>query len=212
MFKQKWMTIKGICVVFALALGLRFSTAQNNAYEVLCNYMTGSFSSEAQSIADSNYFDIRLHMSPIWPQRTDGYWLYVEQAMSTAMDKPYRQRVYQVVQINDSVFESRVYEFPEPAAVANAWKDSTKLRALSFENLQLRDGCAIVLKYHSNTKTFIGETGKLSCPSSLRGASYATSEVRIDAHMLLSWDRGWDASGKQVWGAVNGAYQFTKIK
>jgi hypothetical protein len=44
----------------------------------------------------------------------------------------------------------------------------------------------------------------------LRGASYATSEVVITDEQLLSWDRGWDANGKQVWGAETGGYIFVK--
>lgn len=32
-------------------------------------YMTGSFNAAAQASRDSNYFDITLHMYPIWPNR-----------------------------------------------------------------------------------------------------------------------------------------------
>ena len=75
----------------------------------LAAYMEGSFSSEKQSIKDTNYFDIRLQMKRIWKDRTDGIWLYVEQAVSTAQQKPYRQRVYHVTQIGKNKFESAVY-------------------------------------------------------------------------------------------------------
>jgi hypothetical protein len=44
----------------------------------------------------------------------------------------------------------------------------------------------------------------------MRGATYATSEVVINKQMLESWDRGWDASGKQMWGATKSGYQFVK--
>jgi hypothetical protein len=29
---------------------------------------------------------------------------------------------------------------------------------------------------------------------------------------MTSWDRGYDAQGSQVWGAVEGGYIFDKIK
>jgi len=32
-------------------------------------------------------------MVQIWEERTDGYWLYVEQAIAGYQDKPYRQRI-----------------------------------------------------------------------------------------------------------------------
>jgi len=59
---------------------------------------------------------------------------------------------------------------------------------------------------------FEGSTVGKGCASELRGASYATSEVRITPEQLLSWDRGFDAQGKQVWGATKGGYVFKKIK
>lgn len=41
-----------------------------------------SLNSGEQARADSSYFDIRLVMEPIWEDRTDGRWLYVEQAVA----------------------------------------------------------------------------------------------------------------------------------
>jgi hypothetical protein len=46
----------------------------------------------------------------------------------------------------------------------------------------------------------------------LKGASYATSEVVIYSDKLISWDRGWNDEGKQVWGAQKGGYVFLKQK
>ena len=52
--------------------------------------LVGSFSSAAQADADSNFRAIDLHMVPIWTDRTDGPWLYVEQAVAEARDRPYQ--------------------------------------------------------------------------------------------------------------------------
>ena len=51
----------------------------------LVGHMSGSFASTAQSERDKEFFDIRLHMTAIWPQYTtpELKWLYVEQAMAT---------------------------------------------------------------------------------------------------------------------------------
>jgi len=57
---------------------------------------------------------------------------------------------------------------------------------------------------------FEGSTRGDGCASSLAGASYATSEVVVTPGRLLSWDRGWDASGEQAWGATGGGYEFVK--
>ena len=91
-------------------------------YRQLCGFMTGAFSSEAQSKNDTDYYDIRLHMSPIWTDRKEEYWLYVEQAMSSALNKPYRQRFYKVILKDDKTIESIVYTINEPLRFAGAWE------------------------------------------------------------------------------------------
>ncbi len=76
-------------------------TDENNKSDLslLVSYMQGSFSSEEQSKSDTNFFDIRLQMKPMWQERSDAIWIYVEQAVSSKLEKPYRQRVYKVITI-----------------------------------------------------------------------------------------------------------------
>jgi hypothetical protein len=180
----------------------------------LVEWLTGSFSSAAQAAADSAYHDIRLEMVRIWPDRADGAWFYVEQAVADARDRPYRQRVYQVRQRDLSRFESVVYTLPEPRRFVQVWRSPGKLdRAfarLDPTDLELRGGCAIVLMKQDAT-CFRGSTSGRECRSSLRGADYATSEVTLTADRLISWDRGFDADGRQRWGAEKGPYVFDRI-
>jgi hypothetical protein len=177
--------------------------------ETLLSWMSGSFSSRAQAEADADYRDIRLAMVPIWKDRADGPWLYVEQAAATSLEKPYRQRVYQLVRTGAETIESRVYTLPDPALrFAGAADDPGKLAGLEPDALALRSGCAVVLK--KSGPVWTGSTAGKECGSDLRGASYATSEVSLDLSTLESWDRGFDADGKQVWGAEKGPYIFIR--
>ena len=184
---------------------------QSNDLTALAEYMTGSFSSETQAKADTNFYDIRLEMAHIWQDRDDGYWLYVEQAAATSLDKPYRQRIYQLTQIGDSLLKSTVYTFDDPLKYTGAWKDEKKLTGLTAEMLQERGGCAILLKSYA-PGVFVGSTESLRCDSNLRGATYATSIVLINKDQIYSWDRGFDINGRQVWGATTGGYEFKKMK
>ncbi len=174
-------------------------------------YMSGSFSSEQQSKEDSNFFDIRLHMTPVWSDRKDGFWLYVEQATASSQDKPYRQRVYHVQLLNDSLITSEVFEMKNPLRFAGEWKKENPLASLTPDSLQARSGCTIFLRKDMHDH-FYGETPGKTCISNLKGAAYATSEVVIQPYLLLSWDRGWDAKSKQVWGSEKGGYRFVKQK
>ena len=176
----------------------------------LRDYLSGSFSSKDQAAGDSAFLDIRLEMVPIWKDRTDGYWLYVEQAAAENLAKPYRQRVYQLTRQDDSTFVSVVYTLPDPQRFAGAWKESSPLETLTPDSLVERAGCAILLtKYGSNM--FVGSTAGLGCDSDLRGATYATSIVIVSPDQLYSWDRGYDINGNQVWGAAKGGYVFKKV-
>lgn len=178
-------------------------------------FLSGAFDTVEQAKADPEYFEILLHMTPIWADRADGVWLYVEQAMAQRADKPYRQRVYRLVGLEDGRVRSEVFELPgEALAFAGAYAKVELLKDVTPEMLTLRDGCALTLSKQSDG-TWKGATGEKSCGSTLRGATYATSEATMmPAHekgaRMVTWDRGYDASGTQVWGAVKGGYEFVK--
>ncbi|MBU6204831.1 MAG: chromophore lyase CpcT/CpeT [Bacteroidetes bacterium] len=203
--------MKKIIFLLLLSNGLHAQKLTSTDLKLLCQQMSGAFNSTAQSKKDTSYFDITLHMKPIWTNRDDGYWLYVEQAVTTMQDKPYRQRVYHVYLFNDSTIISQVYELKSPKDYIGAWKEKEPLSTLNTGSLEIRDGCAIYLQKKSDD-AYSGSTPRKECISNLRGAAYATSEVEIRKNMILSWDRGWDKEDNQVWGAEKGGYEFIKEK
>lgn len=200
----------GIMLLLTSAAAAKDKPAGMNDFQRLLSWMTGSFSSEEQAQADTSIYDIRLEMVPIWKHRSDGYWLYVEQAMAGSLDKPYRQRVYRLTQVSDTLFKSDIYSFPEPLRFAGDWKKPIPLEKLTVDSLSVRDGCAIFFRKSGDT-AFVGSTLGKGCPSNLGGATYATSEVEITARGMTTWDRGFDAENKQVWGATSVGYIFKKL-
>ena len=178
--------------------------------------MQGHYDSRDQAAADKTYFPIALAMVLIWPDRSDGHWLYVEQAMADTPDKPYRQRAYRVYNGEDGEVISEVYTIAEPERFVQGWRTGS-LAALHRDMLQPRTGCAVHLRAQgdaaqSPTQSVVwqGATMGNGCASERSGAAYATAEVRLEAERMSSWDRGFDAAGKQVWGATAGAYVFMK--
>lgn len=179
--------------------------------ERVADWMTGSFTSAEQSVLDPDFLEINLHMARIWTERTDGKWFYVEQAMASRPDRPYRQRVYRLIVQPNGLIVSEVFTLPgEPLRFAGAWKRPELLRDLSPKELALLDGCAVVLQRISEIEYKGGTVGN-GCASDLRGASYATSEVTITPEGLLTLDRGFDKNGEQVWGSTKGPYQFLRM-
>lgn len=179
--------------------------------EKLANLMIGVYDSRDQALADpENYRDVTLHMVRIWPERRDGPWLYIEQALSTQIALPYRQRVYRLMPQGQGRIASEVYTLPEPALkYAGAWRSRAALGELKPTDLTPRTGCAVVLR-QTGPNIWAGSTVGRECPSELYGAAYATSEVVVTGTTLKSWDRGYDANGEQVWGAEKGGYVFVR--
>ncbi len=176
----------------------------------LIDLMSGEFNSLQQSLKDDRYFHISLKMKPIWLADTHGKWLYVEQAVGSQPDKPYRQRVYHVTALGDGRFSSAVYELPDPKAVIGGYETPALLNGLSPVDLKLRTGCAVILNL-KGTNNYTGSTVEKDCLSQLRGATYATSVVEISTSAITSWDQGFDVNDEQVWGATAGPYVFDRV-
>jgi CpeT protein len=193
------------CFIFTPLLGVSQITKELRA---VGRMMHGKFSSERQSKSDSAFFDIRLSILPIWTERSDAIWMYVEQAVSNKLDKPYRQRVYRITQLMDGSFESAVFTLKDPLRFAGKVE---LFESLNPDSLELRDGCSVFLK-KIGKRSYEGATGYKTCPSDMRGAAYASSIVTLNSTMLLSWDRGFDRNDTQVWGAEKEGYKFLRVR
>lgn len=207
-------SLRPIAAAAALALSACASgpapSAAPPATQELAGYLTGYFNSAAQAAADKDYFNIELRVVPIWPQRNDGPWLYVEQADAKTPDKPYRQRVYRL-EAQGARMVSHIYTLKgDPLRHAGEWKKTLPMAGANLADLELRDGCAVVMS-RTPQATYKGATLERACSSDLRGAKYASSIVDVSNTLLDSWDQGFDANGKQVWGAVKGPYKFVKL-
>lgn len=194
------------CYLFVFLLTASLAVAQpSKNLSTLAEWMTGNFSSKEQAKRDTNFFNIHLRVVRIWENRKDGIWLYVEQAAAETLDKPYRQRVYHLTE-NDTQLLSTIYSLPQPLRFAGK---PERVEKLPVDSLSSRTGCEVLIT-RKDKNTFIGNTKEKECTSELRGATYATTEVTITKNQMLSWDRGYDQSGKQVWGATTGGYLFKK--
>ncbi len=177
--------------------------------ERLAAQLTGSFGNAAQAAADPSFRSVVMHVVRVWPERSDGIWLYVEQAAAETPAAPYRQRVLHLTGLGPGVVQSRVLELADPDAAVGAWRAAAPLAGVDPARLLPRTGCEVVLRRVG--EGFVGSTLADLCASSLRGASWATSEVHVSSDGFASWDRGWDAGGVQVWGSSAGPYRFERL-
>lgn len=206
--KKTFLVLAGIVLFFGCKSAQNQSSKNSDDLNELVSIMQGHYSSEKQSKEDTDYYNISLRMTPIWKDK--GNYLFVEQAIFDKQDKPYRVRVYKVSQKGDE-FVSEIYTIKNEKDWIGKWATPDAYDKLTDDDVELKQGCAVTLKRVDKNK-FVGQTGDKTCPSELRGASWANSKVTVTKDEILSWDQGFDKDGKQVWGATKGGYEFVKMK
>jgi CpeT protein len=204
---MRYIPLLAICLLAAN----RLTAADPTALERLAASLTGTFSTSEQARSDQNFRDVTLHGVRIWPGSSDGPWLYAEQTLTDAPDHPYRQRIYQLVARSDGALELRVFELNDPIGFTRAWQDPARFAKLDPASLIARVGCAVILHLQPDG-SFKGGTEGRGCASTLGGASYTTSEATISARQLITWDRGYNAAGTQVWGSIHGGFIFQRVE
>lgn len=201
-----------LIITTTLLFNCKFATTQGSAgtdLDQLQNQMAGFYSSEAHSVRDKSYYNIALRMTPIWKNK--GNYLFVEQAMFEQQDKPYRVRVYRLSKNENGQFVSEIYTIKNEKNWIGKHETPEIYDNLQLTDIELKNGCEVVLDKISQN-VFKDKTGDKKCPSELRGAKFANSIVDIYSDKIVSWDQGFDATGKQVWGAEKGGYEFVKMK
>ena len=189
---------------------LKKANKKDNTKELI-SLITGSFSSAKQAKKDTSFDEITLQVYPIWQNIKDGNWLYAEQILSKGVEKSYRQRVYKIEKVDNELFRRIIYTLPDPNDFTGKWKTPSVFDVINPANLALKNGCDVYLRKVAD-KYYRGATKEGTCKSTLDGASYATSETEIFADKVISWDRGFNKKGEEVWGVKKGGYIFDRLK
>ncbi|WP_432811318.1 chromophore lyase CpcT/CpeT [Pantanalinema sp. GBBB05] len=142
--------------------------------------------------------------------RTNPIFLYQEQALAKKLSQPYRQRFLQIVPTPDrQQIESRSFKPEQPQAWVGLCNKPLGKRQLKLKDLGTSI-CSVFLQRSQNN--YVGNTPPQGCPTTARGAVKITNRIVLSPDGMDTWDRGFDAAGKQVWGADGESYQYRKIK
>jgi CpeT protein len=209
------MSSAAYCVlIFCLVLSSQAASRPEPDADVkqLLDFMVGEYSSQEQTKQDPSYLEVHLRILQLWPQRDDGPWLYLEQAMATAADKPYRQRIYQLSKRDDGALLLKSFALPgDPLRFASLGKLPRPLHDFPIERLVPRKGCQLVLKKQPDG-SFQGGTEGNGCPGELRAAAYSLTELSISPDTFKTWERTFSVDDKLLSGNAKGPYVLKKIK
>lgn len=168
----------------------------------------------AQANANAKAPNVRMTTCRVSLTTTDAdfqrqsIFLYQEQALSEKLANPYRQRF---LQISSSVYSqsvrSRSFKPVNPSAWINFCDKPDRDRTIQTDDLGTAV-CNVFLRRSGDD--YVGNTPVDGCPANVRGAVRIKNHIVLRAIGMDTWDRGFDAAGKQVWGATAESYQFRR--
>ncbi len=191
---------------------LNLSLAQQ--VDAVASRLEGVMDTAAQASANPKAPNVRMTTCRVTlatgtlPPETDSVFLYQEQALAKDLTKPYRKRF---LQISSSPYSqsvrSRSFKPTSPSTWINFCAKPARDRTIKSGDLGTAV-CSVFLKPSGDD--YIGNTPADGCPANVRGAVRIKNHIVLHVNGMDTWDRGFDAVGKQVWGAQSDSYQFRK--
>ena len=183
---------------------------RDSEIEEFINAITGTFSSEDQSKNEIGYTNLTLVNTPIWTDRS-GYWIYSENFLSDQPNQVYLQRIISIERIDSITLKTTRYGLKKSDTYKNAWKNPDIFNNLDKEDLIYKTGCEMY--YSKKTSTiYHGQNKPKSCLSDLENVAFLMSNIVLSEDKISVWIKGYNDSGKQIWGKIKGPYQYLRLK
>ena len=177
----------------------------------LVRWMAADFSNQAQAFENPPLFaHIRVCMRPLPPGILPGLNLYLEQAYDYLLTDPYRMRVLSFKPQQEHVLLEN-YTLRDPKRFVGASRQPENLGKLTADNLEKMIGCDMTVRWTGHSFKGRVEPGKACIVVRNNRTTYLDNEFEIDAHRLLSYDRGRDPETDElVWGSIAGPFEFLR--
>ncbi len=192
------------------------NSSNQQQVEDVASRLEGTMDTSAQARANPKVANVRMTACRIGlsdrnSQSTNkSIFLYQEQALSPELNKPYRQRFLEISSVNSGrTVRSLSYKPVNPETAVNLCNKPASERIVKSNDLG-KPFCSVFLT--RSGENYIGITPSQGCPANVRGAVKITNTIVLGDTNMKTWDRGFDAKGKQVWGAESNAYEFRKIR
>lgn len=186
----------------------------------LGTYLAGEFDNKQQALAEPAwYVHLRLWKRPVPLFTQDSITLFAEQASVINLDKPYRPRLFRLRQSETDSQQLKVdyYMFKDISAVKGAGQNPNLLQQITTEQIEFLPNCSLNIKVEQLKSGYCFETFPISdrpCTFTYQNNTYQVSlGFKVTAQELQTYDKGIDPeTGKGIWGALMGAYRFTKLQ
>lgn len=205
---KQYFTFLSFLIAILTTISIR---AQDTSPDLdqMVEWITGEFTSAEQAGKDKAYKSASLNNIQIWPNATNGAWIYSEESLNSDPDNPIQQRVFFISEITDSEFSIDVYNLPNKENYIGAWRNPETFSDISVFDLRFKDGCTLFLFYDGFQ--YAGATNTGTCPNDTEGATYTTSSIILVPDEIHLWDRGYDMEDKLKWGSEKGPYIYKNL-
>ena len=199
-----------VIITLFLALFLMTSCLPNKKttanFEKLATMMKGNFSSEKQSVKDSQYKNVSLRMTPIWKDK--GTYFLVEQALFDNQEKPFSIQVHKLYQKRYDIIRE-VYTLKNEQEWLEKRKASQGYSNLSEADLELQSGCEILIRQNGDG-SYSGHSG-YDCHLTEFNAAISSIGIVVTDKQIRLWEQGYDKDWNLLWGSVKSGYVFDKL-
>ncbi len=181
------------------------------ALKTLASYLAGQFDNREQASAEPTwYVPLYLWQRPVDLFPKDGITLFIEQANILTPDQPYRQRLLRL-QVSSGKLRGQYYALKDFVAWRGAGSDRARLAHLTPNDIEELPECVVNITQHDDQFKASLPTDT-TCRFTYQGKTGCVSlGFQASAEEFLSYDKGIDpATGRALWGAIMGPFQFKK--
>jgi hypothetical protein len=208
------IVIAATSTIMIAGCGVKTHPMQHQVEEV-ANYLMGVMETTEQAAAIPDAPSVRMTTCEIELEETEAksqpsptIFLYQEQALTDKLDQPYRQRFLKITPSeNQQQVESITFKPKQPESLIGLCNQPESERVITTAELG-ENLCSVFLQ--QNGSDYLGKTQPKGCATNFRGAVKITNTITLNEAGMDTLDRGFDAAGKQVWGAENRPYQFRR--
>jgi hypothetical protein len=170
--------------------------------ETLSGFITGTYESTT----------VTLRIVRLWPERPAEYWFYEEFERSGEEGRPYLQRLVRIGMTGETTMLKVEYGLPgEASRFAGAWRDPGKAFAeIDPRGLREVPNCRQQVQVQHLIVYAGGTIGK-ACQAHVPPGAYEISDFWLTTSTLRTWNRGYDAAGKIVWGSSTGPLELRRM-
>lgn len=183
----------------------------------LATYLAGEFSNQHQALEQPAwYVNLRLWVRPVPIFTDDSITLFAEQANAIKLDQPYRPRILRLRQ--RETIEVEFYMFEDIATARGAGQNNDLITQITPEKIKFLPDCTLkVATQQLDIARYCFETTPLTEKPCRVNYQNTTFEVflgfKATKEQLLTYDKGIDSqTGQGTWGALMGAYCFSKLQ